>query len=60
MDDRWYTTEEVAQFLGLSIPQTLRLIRDNVLQAFWIGGSAGYRIKATALETFLRSRPDRR
>ena len=60
MDYRWHTTAEVAQRLGLSIPQTLRLIHENGLVAFRIGGSAGYRISESALEKLLKDRPDRR
>ncbi len=59
MEDRWYTTAEVAQRVGMSIRQTLRQIQGNELGAFWIGGSAGYRISESALEKFLKRRPDR-
>ena len=60
MDYRWYTTAEVAQRLGMSIPQTLSLIQENGLAAFRIGGSAGYRISESALEKVLKGRPDGR
>ena len=59
MEHRWYTTAEVAQRVGVSIRRTLRLIRGKELAAKWIGGSVGYRIKASALETYLRVRQDR-
>ena len=60
MNDRWYTTAEVAQRLGMSIEQTLRLVKRGAIEAVWIGGSAGYRIGESALEMFLRDRPARR
>ncbi len=60
MEDRWYTTAEVAQRVGISIRQTLRLIRENELGAIWIGGSTGYRIGESALEKFLKGCLDRR
>ena len=60
MNDRWYTTAEVAQRLGMSIEQTLRLVKGGEIKAVWIGGSAGYRISESALEMFLRDRRARR
>ena len=60
MENTWYTTAEVARRVGLSKRDTLRVIKAGEIEAFWIGGSAGYRIRASAVEKFLPGRPDRR
>ncbi len=56
MEKSWYSTAEVARRVGLSKRETLHLIKGGEIKAIWIGGSAGYRIKASALETYLRVR----
>ncbi len=61
-EERWYTTSGVARRLGMPVRGVRRLIRGGELRASWIGGSAGYRIKESDLEKFLRRRarpPDR-
>ncbi len=60
MEKSWYSTAEVARRVGLSKRETLQLIKGGEIKAIWIGGSAGYRISESALEKFLKGRPDRR
>ncbi len=60
MEDRWYSTSEVGLRVGMSIRGIRRLIQRGEIRATWIGGSAGYRIKDSDLEKFLRRRRDRR
>lgn len=52
------TVEEVAKRLAVH-PDTIRKwIRHKELNAINLGGRAGYRIKASALESFLRKREE--
>ena len=52
MKKSWYSTSDVARRLGLSKRETLHLIKVGEIKVIWIGGSAGYRISESALESY--------
>ncbi len=56
VEERWYTTSDAARRLRMGVRGIRRLIRRGELKATWIGGSAGYRIKESDLEEFVRRR----
>lgn len=55
-DDRFLTTEEIADILGV-MPRTVRdWLRSGQLIGTLINRSTGYRVRASELERFLDSR----
>ena len=55
-DEEMYTVDEVAQRLRVNADTARRWIREGQLPAYRLGDRAGYRVKRSDLEEFLRKR----
>jgi excisionase family DNA binding protein len=56
VDERWFTVEQIAERLQVTGQSVRRWIRDGQLIAHAFGGKAGWRIKESDLDKFLKSR----
>lgn len=54
--ERLLTVEEVAEQLSVGVETVRRWIRSGEMDAIDLGGRAGYRIRESALEKFVRER----
>jgi excisionase family DNA binding protein len=55
-DDPLLTVEEVAQQLGVHVETVRRWVRSREIESINLGGPAGYRIRQSALDKFIRDR----
>ncbi len=55
-DERWYTVEEIVDLLKVHEQTVRRWIKEGHMPAVILGRKAGYRIRASDLETFLADR----
>ena len=58
-DERWYTVEDIVDMLKVHEQTVRRWLREGELGGVLLGRKAGYRIRASDLESFLAARDAR-
>ena len=58
MDERWLTVAEICERLRVHEETVRRWLRTGQLPGRAFGGRAGYRVRESDLEAFLRTEPD--
>ena len=53
VDEEWFTVEEIADRLKVSVFTVQRWLRERRLSGHRLGGKAGWRISGTDLKAFL-------
>lgn len=56
LEERWYSTADVASILGITRNTVKLWINKGELNALLLPGAAGYRINASDLASFIRKR----
>ncbi len=58
VDERWFTVEQIAELLQVHEQTVRRWLREGALAGRNFGGRTGYRVRESALQSFLGVAPE--